>query len=987
MLRDSSVPRPTPLSRIRRAPERAAVALLVLALAVVALFAWLSWRSEREAARAHFDAGAQEMLSSIEDRIDAYVDVLLGAAALFAASEHVSSDEFGRYVRALQLDRRYPGIQGVGFSVRAPVARADSLRASVAGDIVRTEPWTSSAADSGYIHRILYLEPLDRRNRAAIGFDMFSESTRRDAMVRARDTGNPAASGIVRLVQEIDEDVQSGFLIYVPVYENHPTPEEFEARRSDLVGYVYAPFRVRDLMTGIVPDRAVLDLEIYDGPRADSARLLYAARRAGDRSAHDEFRSSRMLDVHGRSWTLIVSGSHHLYDPVGSGLVRSATVAGVLLSLLLFAAALSVLRARRRAQDALLELARSGEQYRMLFNGNPHPMWVYDENTLRFLAVNDAAVAHYGYSRTEFLNLSLYDIRPVEDRSLLADVLSGRVREPDFWRHCTKDGELILVQIAAGAVTFGDRPARLVLAQDVTERQRAETELTQAKDRLQQTLSLSNAVIYTMDVRGEDLITTWVTQNLGRVTGYSIEEGMAPGWWYTHLHPDDRERVTASGPTLLELGHRSIEYRLQAKDGTYIWIRDDAVVRRDAAGAPKEIIGAWLDVTDRHRLEQQFQQAQKMEAIGRLAGGIAHDFNNILTVIEAQADMLVADLADDPHAAEVELIRTASQRGARLTSQLLAFSREQMLRPSVIDVCETIRSTMTMAARLISERVTIADDLPEDLPPIEVDQAQFEQALMNLVVNARDAMPDGGLLGLSARLEHLDAQAAEALELTRTGDYVVVSVSDTGSGMDESVRARIFDPFFTTKPRGKGTGLGLAMVYGFVKQSDGAVAVDTHLERGATFRLYFPASAKPSEVTSAPAVIVEQAREKLSGRVLLVEDEPSVASITRRILTRAGLEVEVVGSAEKALQRLDEAAFDVVLTDVGLPGMSGRQLVATSREKDSSIAFVVMSGYAEGVSDEPGELPRDIDFIQKPFAPETLMGALRAALERAARRS
>ena len=936
--------------------------VLALSLGITATFAWLSGRSERAAAAAHFNAQARETAFALEERIDTYVDVLVGGAALFSASDDVTAAEFRRYVQSLRVTERYPGIQGVGYSVR-----------------VRSLPGDSGAtSDPPYRHTIVYIEPLDERNRSALGYDMFSEPVRRAALERARDTGMPTASGIVRLVQEIDADVQPGFLIYVPVYRDGAEPRTVAERRDRLRGFVYAPFRIHDLVRGVLGEESAIDLALYDGAAGDSSALLFTT--TPDAPLDEApFVTTVALDVEGRRWNAVVGGGRAAYDPFGLAMGRSALIAGVLISVLLFLLTRSMAISRERAQLAVAAHERSEQQYRVLFDGNPHPMWVYDIETLRFLAVNDAAVRHYGYSRAEFSRMSLGDIRPAEDRALMEESVRNRTSGFGVWRHLRSDGSVLLVEVTAEDVVFEERRARLALAHDVTERVRQERELEQARHRLTQILNLSNAVIYTMAVQDKTLVTTWVTENLVRLTGYTADEGLEPGWWYANLHPDDRGPVMATAEDLHEHGRRSIEYRFRRKDGRYIWIRDDAALRRDEAGTATELIGAWLDVSDRRRLEEQFQQAQKMEAVGRLAGGIAHDFNNILTIIRSQTDLLLMERLSESQTADIRVIQTAAERAAKLTSQLLAFGREQLLRPSVVDVAAVVHGMRTMLARIIGERVTIEHDLPEGVPPIEVDPGQLEQAILNLAVNARDAMPEAGVLRFSTRSEQLGAGATRPGDLP-PGRYVVLSVTDTGVGMDEAVRARIFEPFFTTKPKGKGTGLGLAMVYGFVAQSGGAIVLTTAPGRGTTFDLYFPASAK---ALSAHETGTAEGPEThvFSDEVLLVEDDPNVARVARRILERAGFAVHHAPDAESALALIEQGrTFDVMLTDVGLPGMSGRHLVDELRRRGNPMPTVVMSGYAEGGEEMPGELPIDVEFVQKPFTADSLLAALRRSL-------
>ena len=364
-----------------------------------------------------------------------------------------------------------------------------------------------------------------------------------------------------------------------------------------------------------------------------------------------------------------------------------------------------------------------------------------------------------------------------------------------------------------------------------------------------------------------------------------------------------------------------------------------------------------------------------MEAVGRLAGGIAHDFNNLLTVIQGQADFLLLDgTLDDEHAEEVRVMREAALRAAQLTGQLLAFGREQVLRPEVLDLNQVIREMLQIWDRILGEDVEIQTRLDEDLPPVRLDPGQLEQVMMNLAVNARQAMPGGGRLRVETR--------GAVAEGDRDGEPVVlVRVSDSGVGMDETTRSQIFDPFFTTKGEEGGTGLGLSVTYGIVKQSGGSIEVESEPGEGSTFSLCFPAVSD----TLAPRARAEPPEDGsygLSGTTLIVEDDPSVLKVTRRILERAGLEVVSASDAESARAVLESrpGEIDLLLTDLVLPGVGGGALVEEVRRDLPDLRVVVMSGYAPSSANGQKDLPAEVGFIQKPFAPRDLMRVVRQAL-------
>jgi PAS domain S-box-containing protein len=486
-------------------------------------------------------------------------------------------------------------------------------------------------------------------------------------------------------------------------------------------------------------------------------------------------------------------------------------------------------------------LRESEERYRMLFENNPQPMWVYDVESLSFLAVNKAAVAHYGYTREEFLRMTIADIRLDSKRDALKARIAGAgpgMTKAGIWRHRRKDGSLLDVDISSHSVSFGTVPARLVLATDVTER---------------------------------------------------------------------------------------------------------------------------------GRLEHQLRQAQKMEAVGRLAGGVAHDFNNILGVIMGYADLVARRMpSGDPLAGKVREILKAAERAAGLTRQLL-------------DLNVVMGEMDKMLRRLIGENIELKTRLQENLSGVMADPGQMEQVIMNLAVNARDAMPKGGSLLLETRNVDLDAAYARMHPTARTGPHVMVAVSDTGEGMDAETMARIFEPFFTTKPLGKGTGLGLSTVHGIVEQSGGSVEVYSEKGRGTTFRIYLPSAEGKAETA---AVAAPTPAPGGSETVLLVEDEAALRSMLREALEDAGYRVLEAGTPAHALAIAESHLGNIhmMLTDVVMPGMSGRELAERLKSLRSGVAVVYMSGYTDDAIGQHGLLDLGTHFLQKPFTSHQLLEKCREVL-------
>jgi signal transduction histidine kinase len=422
-----------------------------------------------------------------------------------------------------------------------------------------------------------------------------------------------------------------------------------------------------------------------------------------------------------------------------------------------------------------------------------------------------------------------------------------------------------------------------------------------------------------------------------------------------------------------------VERKRRRKDGTSIDVVIWTAPLRDRAGNARGTIAIDTDISQRKLLEEQFRQAQKLEAVGRLAGGVAHDFNNLLTIIQGYTEMVALEAEESPTLTEyAQEIQYASERASALTGQLLAFSRRQISQPTVLDLNEVVTHATKMLRRIIGEDIEIASRLEPDLGKVKADQVHIDQVIMNLAVNARDAMPNGGRIVLETSNCRLDADYLDRHLGVGPGTYVMLAVSDNGSGMSAETRSRIFEPFFTTKEAGKGTGLGLAIVYGVVKQAGGEIMVYSEPGRGTTFKIYLPMVDQPESFAAKERT----AETRGSETILLCEDDPKIRRLVEAMLTRQGY---LVMTAENPDQALDKAlrmdgTIDLLLTDIVMPRISGVELARAMRQIRPALPVLYMSGYTDSQMSGGWVLDEDMPFIQKPFTAAALARKVREAL-------
>jgi PAS domain S-box-containing protein len=517
---------------------------------------------------------------------------------------------------------------------------------------------------------------------------------------------------------------------------------------------------------------------------------------------------------------------------------------------------------------------------------------------------------------------------------------------------------------------------------DLSQREEAERARAQAEAKYRTLVEQVNAITYIAEI-GINGQWYYVSPQVESILGYTPDEWLnISHHWADLIHPDDLAIVKAAEEGSSRGEPFQAEFRIKRKDGREVWLNDTGVVVQGSNSHPV-MEGIIVDITERKILETQLQQSRKMEAVGRLAGGIAHDFNNLLTIITGYTDLALSrpsvplDMRND-----IERIENAAGRAAALVRQLLAFSRKQVLQPKTLDLNAIVVNMDNLLRRLIDTHIEMTTSIQQDLGKVKADPAQIEQVIMNLVVNARDAMPDGGRLLLETSNVDLDSSYAIDHMSVKPGRYVMLAVSDTGTGMDAATVAHIFEPFYTTKESGRGTGLGLSTVYGIVKQSGGYIWVYSEPGKGSTFKVYLPrveAIAEHEETKQHPF-----SQQRGSEAILLVEDEEAVRDLVRTILTGRGYEVIVALDPVHAevIANKFPAEIQLLLTDVVMPGTSGRELAARIMITRPNIRVLYMSGYTENVITSGGMLEQGLAFLQKPFSPAVLIQKIREVLTR-----
>lgn len=638
--------------------------------------------------------------------------------------------------------------------------------------------------------------------------------------------------------------------------------------------------------------------------------------------------------------------------------------------------ALDSIRKEQYRLEAETALRKSEEYYRLLFFDNPHPMWVYDLETMKFLAVNSSALRQYGYTENEFLLMTPQDLRVADEAPKFMDTtrLPSPAKNNIAERHHKKNGEIIDVEVYSDTITFNGRPARLAAVTDVTERKIFEERLSDQAALIDQ----ARDAIVLRDMEGTILF--W---NNGAERLYGWKSFEAVGKSIVDLIYRDTEKHTTAMQVTLLKGEWSGELELVNRAGEPVMVEARWTLLRDTEDRPRSILTICTDITERKRVESHLLRVQRMESIGTLAGGIAHDLNNLLAPIIMGVDLLKHFGVDGPSLKVVNDIERSAKRGSSLVKQVLSFARGVEGTRIALPIQDVLGELEVIIGNTFPKDVTLETKIADDLPLIEGDPTQLNQVLLNLCVNARDAMPNGGRISIVINTVSVDAHYEVMKREIAAGRYVCIEVTDTGCGIPPQNMDKIFDPFFTTKELAKGTGLGLATTLGIIRNHGGFVNVYSEVDKGTTFKVYLPVQAEDSKAEKELLLTGKDSWPRGDGEcILLVDDETSILTITQQTLEAFGYRVFTAENGAQAVSffAVNREKIDLVITDMMMPVMDGNTTILALRQIDPKVKIVGASGLNSN-----NQVSRAVDagvkhFLTKPYTTGTMLITLKAAL-------
>ena len=965
-----------------RGLTRFAWPLILLVAGLVLTFG--SWDQERrdrqDRLRATLDTRSRAALSLIQVRLRYYEQALLGTRGLFTAKAGTDSKEFAAYVANLRVEETYPGIQGIGFAKVIPAADKERHLAHIRSHGF-PEYQMRPEQHQAFYTTIIHLEPFKNRNLRAFGYDMFTEPVRHEAMSRARDEDRTSMSGRVKLLQETDTEVQPGVLVYVPVYLAGQPSLTLEDRRQNLVGWVYAPFRMHDLMNGLLGEaESDLALQLFDGTGTSAEALLFDRGSALAATSESTLRNLHTIAFGGHTWTLATQPLPSMLAHQGRDVARTILAIGCLASLLAAAFAYFLmeqfrhlrvsnesLQVRGVERDEARDQARDSElNYLTLSNSGEALIWTSGTDKLCNY-FNLPWLAFTGRTlKQELGNGWAEGVHPEDLARCLEIYVNAFDQQEPFsmeyrLRHASGDYRWIIDKGTPRHDTRGAFLGYIGHCLDISEQRRTLEELRESEEKFRVLVETSQELIWRCDTEGRF---TYLNPAWEMTHGYRMAD-MLGRRFSDFQSAAAAEKDAREYAARMEGGaFRNYETTHLTRDGQEISLVFNAMPMLDPEGATTGMQGTATDITHRKRAEEQARQqeaqnvqSQKLESLGVLAGGVAHDMNNVLTAILglASATLLSQPSGSLAHLA-LDAISKAALRGGKMVKALLNFARTSPIDTQEVDMNELLREEVSLLIHSTLAKVRLKLDLATDLRPIQGDPAALTHAVMNLCVNAVEAMPENG--NLTLRTRNVDNQ------------WIEVCVEDSGCGMPKETLARALDPFYTTK--GAGNGLGLSLVHSSVKAHRGQLELLSEPGLGTCVRMRFPACEQTvGAAEPGPGALAASPGKAL--HVLIVDDDEMTQLALQTILTTLAHAHTTVPCGEEALTLLQTGfAPDLVILDMNMPGLGGTGTLPRLRALRPDLPVLLVTGRADQAAINLAAAHPRVTLVAKPFSLEEL---------------
>lgn len=977
--------------------RRSSIPYCVLAIALLSTTAATYYVSTTIQAkeRLRFENDVRTTQSKLRDRIEAYLILLRAGSGLFAASEAVTPQEFRAFVDRMKLRDRYPGIQGIGYSARVPATAKDTFVSQVRqqGIALSIRP---NYPRSEY-HAIIYLEPQDRRNRVAIGYDMFSEPVRRAAMERARDTGSPAASGKVTLVQEIDKHKQAGFLVYVPVYRGGDIPATKAQRQTELVGFVYSPFRADDLMNGIFgEENRLVNFEIYDSKNVSSANLLHSSRyHTLNNRSQPQFQTTQTIDLAGRTWSLVFTSRPELKLSSDIDLAPFVAFTGVAMSMILFAMTHSLSLSRQVAERSAAALTESEKRFRRLVESNIFGVASGDFQGKVHYA-NDYFLQLTGYEREDLRSGGLHwdSLTPAEflplDLQAAVELKKHGMAAPFEKQYIRKDGTRVPILIGGALLADPNTPQPEIIAfiLDLSDRKAAQEALRWSEQRYRSLVEATANIIWNTTIEGEVVseLAGW-----SAFTGQKFEEYRKWGW-IEAIHPEDRDRTAQAW--LKALADRSMyemEHRLRRYDGEYRYMTARGIPAIETDGSVREWIGVHTDITERKQAEVERERLLQREKLAReeaetanrikdeFLATLSHELRTPLNAMLGWTQLLRSrKFNEETTARALETIDRNTKSLAQLIEDILDMSRivtgKLHLEVRTIEIAPVVMAAIeTVLPAATAKNIQIESKLDPGVRPVMGDANRLQQVFWNLLANAVKFTPKDGQI--EVRLFQFDSQ-------------VQIQVADSGQGISPEFLPHVFDRFLqadssTTREYG-GLGLGLSIVRHLVELHGGMVLAESAgLGKGATFTVALPIRAvdynldEPERQSQRHKEETAIAPPSLKGlRIVVVDDEADARDLVDTVLTQYGAKVVTRATAQDTIEAIAQFQPHVLVSDIGMPEEDGYALIQRLRqlplEQGGQIPAIALTAYARAEDRDRALAAGFQQHIAKPVNPNKL---------------